>query len=1818
MVTCIFDGNMKIIPLDDMFIAHHYELKHETRQQNDWDIKMMLHRKNGKTLTYYFRQSYADLLGKALKNKTISLNLYEMRDDVPCLLLMCAETQSIITKTHKQQRFKMMHVVTSTEDDNLLSNYGRAKWRRCIRGPSDCVFFAGPCTGGSPWNRLNKNVSEITAHNIRMKALLYWELWNEFTVCLQRVHILHAMALLELPRGCDYWNDERMKSMIDGTQPTVHNFDGCMYGLTSKFKDVGMPIKKPWRIVSWGVHFFDLHEKCDGSHAHGQCAGRETRATQMYTDQIVRCILRGVTNQMLINNVYGKKFRPKVMEEEDYPGFNSCPCMIVSDHQNEVEQKTKCDQLFINFVTLRGGVKVKLRLYPHRGTAVADPDPVPGSLKVKRGCNSHRESFLADPDSPCLVAVFAMAASDLVIPSAAKGVSLLKATLSLVKQKQQERSLPTAFSTYEETNFRGCQDRDIDEWIGRVQIAPPIVVALAFVMERSDRAFVTHAVRLLMKMLMKVTNEGELKSTVTSFIDKGARLSKLVEQAARSSEDGETMKLLCTLECAVRIDEFWETLKDHYFGQNSMITREITVEELRNKIANTSPMSLGSLNQTFPPHGSTCQQIRMRTNFEEITRRRWERWSFEALKQESPEGAEVERRMHFLVGIMYEESYGLGYALRRHNARMASSRGKQIIVQNVLEDWMSMSYNLSLERTAAVVHLQTILMVSKMLHEWMSRFEAVHQVSHLCGVIKGHLDRMKQAIDLRSDLWELGGYNIERADQGMFEDVEKRNRTFSCIRDYITTTASTQSGQGSTDDPHIDQWDIPLMPKDGRNPPSQPDHPAWDPSPIRMMNDQQQREADAQRAQQQQQSGPSGPTIGGRDGSSTASGSAPPRKAPPAKARPSTPPTMKDWVIPRVPNGYVFRTSKLPDHRNTDFTTSAWMDDADRFLLSIIQGPAAMAASKTGSAPWAQYLRRVTSYACMVFGVCNPAVVTDEEAASIPEKDWLRCYSHIVRKYLLTRTGCYLSTAGMLVMLGHHDTDVSNLSDFGRIKKAITNHLGCKIIDSPTSPKDTDQLAGDFRAGNTVLITDLMFRVGTQSGAHGIRMGLSDMGWDSVEVFKIHEPTAEQPLEKFMETLGKVKNYLENEIVDDGQVTVHLWLSLQFLHNPRPPHLVMIENTFKDDFVKGITDLDQVTSRPVMVAINNDSWFNGMDSVTSRLAVELVEKMRLQGILVTSDPRMWRSMYSQFGKQYPILQTTKKGSLGKTAIWSIIEKNLFRQRVFLRCATNREHVSIMNERAFKPEDSGIDAKVLEDMTGPTEVFAIASGEMTSADYAADDSTIFQKGTTPNRFTKDKRFKTTWVEPVVGTHELEPIFSDRCLWFWVDKENEDILCYTCRTAVTMDVVEQCQNRPAFCINCSANTQDHYKRVSPTLEARKSVLLLAARIKVAFETCGIHLIDINQGFQGWLSATAQAMVSNALLTYGENLMKSVSHMGGVRISKRQAVEIFRNGRGKQFSIYRERVYDEASKQWLLAFRVTKDCGNVAYKDFFEKVAVPEIKDRNEIFAFSNASAEKTGDIIEFWLGVLDVANMAKGVVDIFEPNVDPAEFLNGLEQSLGQFTSTSRTTYTVNDKRRGSFDCTLQPAEAEKVMKIIQSIPGYEAMNDFDCLTDWEREQVLSQFTAKEKAPGDDATMGAEAETQAGVESSTQPAKEEAEKTTNDPSDVVRDSEISGRQQLLDALGNVFTISEDVNVCLYCGSTKHAHIECTSGKKDEIKKMLKAVRASYEHRSRPIAPLLVTLRWSPLNIEKMGLVLPRSLGMQTSQQSLGQQSTTGMME
>ena len=59
----------------------------------------------------------------------------------------------------------------------------------------------------------------------------------------------------------------------------------------------------------------------------------------------------------------------------------------------------------------------------------------------------------------------------------------------------------------------------------------------------------------------------------------------------------------------------------------------------------------------------------------------------------------------------------------------------------------------------------------------------------------------------------------------------------------------------------------------------------------------------------------------------------------------------------------------------------------------------------------------------------------------------------------------------------------------------------------------------------------------------------------------------------------------------------------------------------------------------------------------------------------------------------------------------------------------------------------------------------------------------------------------------------------------------------------------------------------------------MLLLAARLKVAFKNCGLDKLDISKDFQKWLVFAAASVISNKNLKYGEELMKSLSHMGGV---------------------------------------------------------------------------------------------------------------------------------------------------------------------------------------------------------------------------------------------------------------------------------------------------------------------------------------------------
>ena len=202
--------------------------------------------------------------------------------------MACSESHNWFTAL--AQRWHVQ-VVTITLEDDLLSQYGEKLPKHAITKTSDMLFFAGPCTGGSSWARLNITRGPTTSKLIQNKQLEVWKLFKVFSQLKRHAESKKAAILFELPKSREYWKDERLKKQIQHGES--HAFDGCRYGLKQRYAKKPLPIRKPWRVISWN---FDLGEslsnKCNGNHSHGPCAGRETKDTQLYTSLIVNLILR--------------------------------------------------------------------------------------------------------------------------------------------------------------------------------------------------------------------------------------------------------------------------------------------------------------------------------------------------------------------------------------------------------------------------------------------------------------------------------------------------------------------------------------------------------------------------------------------------------------------------------------------------------------------------------------------------------------------------------------------------------------------------------------------------------------------------------------------------------------------------------------------------------------------------------------------------------------------------------------------------------------------------------------------------------------------------------------------------------------------------------------------------------------------------------------------------------------------------------------------------------------------------------------------------------------------------------------------------------------------------------------------------------------------------------------------------------------------------------------------------------------------------------------------------------------------------------------
>ena len=222
----------------------------------------------------------------------------------------CCELGSLLQQATKAS--KGCKVVPITKDDDFASKAGIAKCISELRGPQDTLWFSAPCTGGSTWQFINIKRGPETVAKIRVHWKLFRRLWAAFEVVATHALKVGARVLVEWPRRCAYWSNDRVSKFLTKHGFRFSDFDGCMYGLVAqKGRDAGTPIQKPWRVACSPNSCLPdlLNKRCDGSHAHTPCQGQNTLLTQGYTPEIARIVHESITQDIKTLNSLSKRFR---------------------------------------------------------------------------------------------------------------------------------------------------------------------------------------------------------------------------------------------------------------------------------------------------------------------------------------------------------------------------------------------------------------------------------------------------------------------------------------------------------------------------------------------------------------------------------------------------------------------------------------------------------------------------------------------------------------------------------------------------------------------------------------------------------------------------------------------------------------------------------------------------------------------------------------------------------------------------------------------------------------------------------------------------------------------------------------------------------------------------------------------------------------------------------------------------------------------------------------------------------------------------------------------------------------------------------------------------------------------------------------------------------------------------------------------------------------------------------------------------------------------------------------------------------------------
>ena len=201
----------------------------------------------------------------------------------------CGENSKLGQDKNKPRDTRVLRITES--HDARLAETTRYAIEEMRKYRDILLWGSIPCTGGSPWQHLNKRkpggMKRWRAHRQQWRKI-----WDQFEDAARACHRLGGHVVIEWPSLCDYWREARVQRLVSDLGLEQVKIDGCAVGLKSVDN---IPIRKPWTLKTAheGILKSFAKRRCPGKEkhpSHQSCEGKHTRPTEEYTDYFARLV----------------------------------------------------------------------------------------------------------------------------------------------------------------------------------------------------------------------------------------------------------------------------------------------------------------------------------------------------------------------------------------------------------------------------------------------------------------------------------------------------------------------------------------------------------------------------------------------------------------------------------------------------------------------------------------------------------------------------------------------------------------------------------------------------------------------------------------------------------------------------------------------------------------------------------------------------------------------------------------------------------------------------------------------------------------------------------------------------------------------------------------------------------------------------------------------------------------------------------------------------------------------------------------------------------------------------------------------------------------------------------------------------------------------------------------------------------------------------------------------------------------------------------------------------------------------------------------